>query len=79
MNARRDEVSDLVARYTHSWLINDCTGVRDPYAIDPDEDIVMVNAEVEGETAEKSKRSKKSKRMVCNSSVNIEFPSFLIE
>jgi hypothetical protein len=45
-------------------MTNDFTGVRDPYALDGDEDIVMVNAEGEGEVAEKNRRSRKSKRMV---------------
>ena len=45
-------------------MTNDFTGVRDPYALDGDEDIVMVNAEVEGELAEKRRRSRKSKNVV---------------
>jgi hypothetical protein len=45
-------------------MTNDFTGVRDPYALDGDEDIVMVNAEAEGEIAERSRRSRRSKNMV---------------
>lgn len=44
-------------------------GVRDPYAIDvEDEDLVMVDGEAEAETAEEPKRTKsKSKRTVSQS------------
>lgn len=61
-NEGKDEVSYPILRRT-KLITNDLTGVRDPYALDGDEDIVMVNAEADGEFAEKSRR-RKSKNMV---------------
>lgn len=77
MNERRDVVSYPISRFTH-LLTNDFTGVRDPWALDVDEDIVMVNAEAEGQGAEKIRRSKtKSKRMVSLLQVIIRVSTWL--
>jgi hypothetical protein len=77
VNERRDVVSYPISRSTH-LLTNDFTGVRDPYALDVDEDIVMVNAEAEGQVAEKIRRSKtKSKRMVSRLQVIIRVSTWL--